>query len=81
MDVVIEEDLLQAAHIPVQELKQEIALLLFQKYQLTLAQAARFAGMNRLEFQHLLAARKIPLHYSVEDFERDVATLQRLGRL
>ena len=63
------------------EMKQEIAVLLFQKEKLTLAQASRFAGMNRIDFQHLLASRQIPVHYGVEDFEQDIKNLREMGRL
>jgi predicted HTH domain antitoxin len=63
------------------ELRQEIAVLLFQRDKLTLAQASRFAQVSRLQFQHVLASRQIPLHYDVADFEEDLQTLQRLGRL
>ena len=63
------------------EMKQEIALMLFQKEKLTLAQASQFAEMHRLAFQHLLKERKIPLHYDVQDFEQDLKTLRKMGRL
>jgi len=55
--------------------------MLFQKEKLTLAQASRFAGMNRIAFQHLLASRPIPVHYDVEDFEQDIKNLREMGRL
>jgi predicted HTH domain antitoxin len=55
--------------------------MLFQKEKLTLAQASRFAGMNRIAFQHLLASRQIPVHYDVEDFEQDLKNLREMGRL
>ncbi len=55
--------------------------MLFQKDKLTLAQASRFAGMNRIAFQHLLASREIPVHYGVEDFEQDIKNLREMGRL
>ena len=61
------------------ELKQEIAVMLFQKEKLTLGQASRLAGMNQLQFQHLLASRQIPVHYNVEDFEADIKTLREMG--
>ncbi len=35
------------------EMRQEIAVMLFQREKLTLAQASRFAGMHRVAFQHL----------------------------
>ena len=63
------------------EMRQEIAVMLFQKEKLTLAQASRFAGMNRIAFQHLLASRQIPVHYDVEDFEQDIKNLREMGRL
>jgi predicted HTH domain antitoxin len=64
-----------------EELSQEIAILLFQKEKLTLGQAIRLAGMTRLQFQHLLASRQIPVHYDVAEFEEDLKTLKELGRL
>lgn len=80
MSIIIPDDILQAARMTADELKQEIAILLFQKEKLTLAQASRLAGMSRLQFQHLLASRQIPVHYDVADFEEDLRTMQSLGR-
>jgi predicted HTH domain antitoxin len=78
--LIIPDEILLSAHISEAELKQEIAILLFQKQRLTLAQASRFAGMGRLEFQHLLASRAIPLHYDAADFRQDLQTLHELER-
>ena len=55
MSVVISDEILHAARMSEAELKQEIAVMLFQKEKLTLGQASRLAGMNQLQFQHLLA--------------------------
>ncbi|HLO84218.1 MAG TPA: UPF0175 family protein [Nostocaceae cyanobacterium] len=81
MSIVISDEIIAATHMTEAEMKQEIAVMLFQKEKLTLAQASRFAGMNRMAFQHLLASRQIPVHYGVEDFEQDIKTLQEMGRL
>jgi predicted HTH domain antitoxin len=81
MAVVIPDEIFSATHLTEKELKQEIALMLFSRDKLTLAQAAKLAEMDRLSFHHLLASRKIPLHYGVADLEHDVKTLQELGRL
>ena len=78
---IIPDDILQATRMTEEELRQEIAVLLFQKEKLTLGQASRLAQMNRLQFQHLLASRQIPVHYDVADFREDLKTLQELGRL
>ena len=81
MSIIIPDDIVYATHMTEVELKQEIAVLLFQKEKLTLEQASRLAGMSRLEFQHLLASRQIPIHYDVTEFEEDLRTLKELGRL
>jgi predicted HTH domain antitoxin len=81
MDIVIPDEILQATHMSVDEVKQELAVLLFQKEKLTLGQASWLAGMSQLQFQHLLASRKIPVHYDVTEFEADLRTLHEMGRI
>ncbi|MCC6543265.1 MAG: UPF0175 family protein [Nitrospirae bacterium] len=81
MSILISDDVLQSAGLTEDEFKQEIAVLLFQKEKLTLAQASCFAGMTRLQFQHLLASRNIPVHYDIAEFEEDLKTLKDSGRL
>ena len=76
---VLPDDVLQATGMTAEELRQEIAVLLFQKEKLTLSQASRLAAMNRLQFQHLLASRDIPVHYDTAEFEADLKTLKELG--
>ncbi len=78
MSVVIPDEILEASRMTAEELRQEIAVLLFEKGKLTLAQASRMAGMERLRFQHLLAARKIPVHYGTPELEQDLAVLRKL---
>ena len=78
MSVVIPDEILHAARMSEAEFKQEIAIFLFEKEKLTLAQASRLAGINRLQFQHLLASRRITVHYDVAEFEEDLRTLQEL---
>ena len=80
MDVLIPDDVLQATRMTAEELRQEIAVLLFQKEKLTLSQASRLAAMNRLQFQHLLASRGIPVHYDTAAFEADLKTLKALDQ-
>jgi predicted HTH domain antitoxin len=78
---VVPAEILTATRMTEAEICQEIAVMLFQKEKLTLAQASRFAGMHRIAFQHLLASRHIPVHYGVEDFEQDIKNLKEMGRL
>jgi predicted HTH domain antitoxin len=81
MSIDISDEILSATRMTEAEMRQEIAVMLFQKDKLTLAQASRFARMNRIAFQHLLASRQIPVHYDVEDFEQDIKNLREMGRL
>jgi predicted HTH domain antitoxin len=80
MSLVIPDEVLHASRLSAQELLVEIAVMLFQKEKLSLGQASRLAAMDHLEFHHLLASRQIPIPYDVADFERDLETLQELGR-
>jgi predicted HTH domain antitoxin len=80
MSVLIPDDILQASRLSERELKVEIAVMLFEKEKLTLGQASHLAAMDYLEFQHLLARRRLPVHYDVADFEQDLKTLGELGR-
>ena len=78
MSVVIEDRVLHAAHISEEELKQEIAILLFQSGKLSLGQSSEFAAISQFQFQHLLASRRIPPHYDVAEFKEDLETLKKL---
>ena len=81
MGLMIPDEVLQAAHMSEADMRQEIAVALFAREHLTLGQASAFAGMSQLQFQHLLAARKIPVHDDVAEFEQDLQTLRDLNRL
>jgi predicted HTH domain antitoxin len=61
------------------ELLQELAILLYQREKLSLGRAAELAGMKKMDFNHLLAVRGIPMHYDLKDLERDLATLRDLA--
>lgn len=78
MSVVIPQDIVQASGYSEDELRREFAVWLFSGERLTLAQAASLAGMTRLDFQHLLASRRISVHYGTEELAQDVATLREL---
>ena len=79
MSVVISDEVLRAVQMSEAELLQEIAVMLFQKERFTLGQASRFAGINQLQFQRLLASRQIPLHYDIAELKEDVKSLEANG--
>lgn len=81
MSLVISDEVLHATHMSAAEMRQEIAILLFERERLTLAQAAQLAEMPQWQFQALLASRQIAIHYDVAELEMDLHTLRELGRL
>lgn len=60
------------------ELKTELAVLLYQRRKLSMGQAARLAGIDRIQFQFLLGSRQIPVNYNETAFEEDLQTVDQL---
>ncbi|MBE9009712.1 UPF0175 family protein [Pseudanabaenaceae cyanobacterium LEGE 13415] len=81
MNLLISDELVRASGLSEPELLLELIVLLFQKEKLTLARASRLAGMTQIQFQQLLAERKIPIHYDVKDLQEDIASLKEDGLL
>ncbi|MCS7066812.1 MAG: UPF0175 family protein [Fimbriimonadales bacterium] len=80
MGLTISDAMLRAARMSAEEFRLESAIWLYQQERLTLAQAARWAGLTRLQFQRELAKRGIPLHYDQAELQRDVETVRTLRR-
>jgi len=76
MPVTLTDELLQAARLTESELKVELAITLYQQDRLTLGQAAELAGIRQLDLQKILGARRIPIHYSQNDLQQDLATVK-----
>ena len=81
MHLYIPDDIFQASGLSREEIARELALLLYQQNRLTLGYAARIADMYQGDFLELLTDRGINIHYDIEDFQQDIDTLRRLGRL
>ena len=79
MSLVIPDEFLQTAHITEADLKLEIAILLFRQEKITLGTASQFAGMSQLEFQRIPGNREVPIHCGVEEFQKDLKTLEANG--
>ena len=78
MTITIPDDVLTASHLTEEEIMTEIALLLFSRDRITLAQASSLSGMTLIRFQHLLASRGITVHYDAAEFEHDLTVLREL---
>ncbi|MBW4514646.1 MAG: UPF0175 family protein [Timaviella obliquedivisa GSE-PSE-MK23-08B] len=81
MSVVIPDDILQATQMTEDELKLEIAIMLYQQEKISSGKVLAWTGLTVIEFQHELAKRGLYINYDVEDFQLDVKTLQMLGLL
>ncbi|NJM71795.1 MAG: UPF0175 family protein [Scytonema sp. RU_4_4] len=81
MSLIISDDVIRASGFSEQELLLEVILMIFQRKKISIGKASRLAGMTLRQFQHELATRKIPIHYDVEDFEKDLQNLREAGRL
>jgi len=77
----IPQDILESARLTIDQLKQELAILLYAQHRLSVGKARELAGLTLWEFRQLLAIRDIPVHYEVEDFTEELATLRELGRI
>lgn len=75
MIVEIPDRIINQSKLSAEEILLKIALVLFQEEKLTLGQASKLARLHQFEFQKELAAKKIPVHYNEEDFERDLQTI------
>jgi predicted HTH domain antitoxin len=58
-------------------LRLELAIGLYTQRLLPLGKAARLAGLNRWEFDDILARRDVPAHYTEEDLIHDAAYADR----
>lgn len=81
MSVVIPDGILQATKMTEDELKLEIAIMLYKQQKISSGKVRAWTGLTVIEFQHELAKRGLYINYDVEDFQSDVKTLQSLGLL
>lgn len=81
MSVTIPDDILQATKMTEDELKLEIAIMLYKQQKISSGKVRAWTGLTVIEFQHELAKRGLRINYNVEDFHSDIKTLQLLGLL
>lgn len=60
------------------ELKLEIAIMLYKQEKISSGKARAWTGLTVIEFQHELAKRGLFINYDVEDFQSDIRTLQSI---
>lgn len=78
--IEIPREVLNTTHMSRDDLRVELAVYLFQQGKLSFGKARETAGLSPWEFQQILGLRRIPVHYDLQDYEDDLATLRALGR-
>jgi predicted HTH domain antitoxin len=81
MSITIPTEILQAAQVTEEELKLEIALLLYTQNKISSGKVRSWLGLSVLEFQHELAKRDLYLNFDGEELSADVETLRSKGLL
>lgn len=81
LSIEIPREIAHAVRMNPDELRRELAVHLFCMNKLSFGKAREMTGMTVWAFQQLLASRDISLHYDIQDYEEDLATLRKLGRL
>ena len=80
MSVLITEKNNKNASMSEEEFRLELAIFLFEKEIFTLGKASEFANKPQFIFQKELAKRKIPIHYGYEEFQEDLATIEKMKK-
>jgi predicted HTH domain antitoxin len=79
MTITIPEQVVRRAKLVEADILLRIAIELFKDEKVTLGQGSQIAKMHQAQFQKELAKRKVPIHYGVEEFEKDLETLAKLN--
>ena len=78
MGLTIPDNIIAQTDMTPAELMLEFAIFLYQRERLSLAQAARLAGLSRIQFQQNLAERKIPLNFGIEDLQQELDIIEKV---
>lgn len=72
-------DVLDSARISLDELRVELAILLYTQGRLSVGKAHELANLSLWEFRQIVGLRGIPPHYDVDDLDEDRANLRQLN--
>ena len=79
MIIKIEDELFNKLNISPEQAKLDLAIGLFLDKKVTLGQGARLASLNQSQFLKELGKRKIPIHYDIDEFNKDIETLSKIN--
>lgn len=79
--IEIPQEVAHITRMTPQELKQELAITLYEQRKLSFGKAREMTGATVGAFQQLLGSRGIAVHYDLPEYHEDLETLKTLGRL
>ncbi|MBY5958380.1 UPF0175 family protein [Membranicola marinus] len=75
MALLIDDSELELVQMDENELRLEIAIMLYEKEKVSAGRASKFARINRILFLKELGKRRIPVNYDEEELTRDLEIL------
>ena len=78
MPLIISDETLRQSRFSEEEMRLEIAIILYKSKRFSIGKAADFAGISKMGMHRVLAERKIPLNISPEDVESDWKAMQKV---
>ena len=80
MPLMISDEQLQQVGLTEDDARLELACRFFDANRLTLHQAAKWAGLDRLGMEAALVQRGLPIYrYTEEDLQGDLETIKHFG--
>ncbi len=76
----VPQDILDSARLTPDQLKIELAISLYSQGKLSIGKARELTDLSLWEFRQLLASRRIPVHYDLDDIKDDQNTLRGMGQ-
>ena len=77
--VVIPPEVLQSIGKAERDLKIELAIFFYKKFQLSAGKAADFAGISRVAFWRELGKRGVPVNYDESDAAHDTMSINEFN--
>ena len=78
MNIEVPDEVLAGTSFDPDHALLDLALGMYADRRASLGQAAKISGMHQAAFMKELSSRQIPLHYGIDDFKQDLATLDKL---
>ncbi len=79
MTIEIPDEIVKREDYKIKDFMLDIAVMLYQNKRISLAKAASIVGLNRLEFQAVLADKGVYIHYTIEDLNKELENLKKIG--